>query len=221
MKKIIGFIKKYFFYIIISLFIFIIIFITCFLGDTKEVMAQVEEKIEDKPIKTTFKVDIKGAVNIPGVYELEENSRVIDALNKAGGVLDTADTSLINLSKKIKDEMTIIIYTKDEIVAYNEGKIKTEYVYIEVNNCPDQVNNACINEYTPSTENSNAETKSLININSASIDELQNLSGIGESKATSIIEYRNTTKFNVIEDIKNVKGIGDSLFEKIKDSITI
>jgi len=155
------------------------------------------------------------------VYELEENSRVIDALNKAGGVLDTADTSLINLSKKIKDEMTIIIYTKDEIVAYNEGKIKTEYVYIEVNNCPDQVNNACINEYTPSTENSNAETKSLININSASIDELQNLSGIGESKATSIIEYRNTTKFNVIEDIKNVKGIGDSLFEKIKDSITI
>ena len=207
--------KQYSYYIITSISIITIIIITCFLNNTREVIAKVEEK-KTEPVKT-IKVDVKGAIATPGVYELNINSRVIDAINMAGGVIEGANTSLINLSKKLTDEMVIIIYTNDEIREYNEGKIKTEYVYIEVNNCPDKINNACINEHNEET----AETNSLVNINEASVNELTSLPSIGESKANAIIEYRNEKKFEKIEDIKNVSGIGDSLYEKIKDKITI
>ena len=203
--------KNYISYFITSISIIIIIIITCFLNNTNKVLADVSKK--ETKIKTV-KVDIKGAVATPGVYELSNNSRVIDVINKAGGVIEGANTSLLNLSKKITDEMVIIIYTNDEIKEYNEGKIKTEYVYIEVNNCPDKINNACIKE-------SNEETNNLVNINTADVKELTSLTSIGESKANAIIEYRNQKKFDSIEDIKNVSGIGDSLYEKIKDNITI
>lgn len=203
--------KNYISYFITSISIIIIIIITCFLNNTNKVLADVSKK--ETKIKTV-KVDIKGAVATPGVYELSNNSRVIDVINKAGGVIEGANTNLLNLSKKITDEMVIIIYTNDEIKEYNEGKIKTEYVYIEVNNCPDKINNACIKE-------SNEETNNLVNINTADVKELTSLTSIGESKANAIIEYRNQKKFDSIEDIKNVSGIGDSLYEKIKDNITI
>ena len=72
------------------------------------------------------------------------------------------------------------------------------------------------------TDTKNDKTNGVVNINTASIDELMTLSGIGESKAKSIIEYRSTNgKFNTIEDIKNISGIGDALFNKIKDNITV
>lgn len=184
-----------------------------------ETTPSLEKQEEKQEIK--IKVEIKGAINNPGVYELEDNSRVVDLINVAGGLTENADTSLINLSKKLTDEMVVIIYTREEIENYNNSKIKTEYVYIEVPSCPDKVNEACIEEYQEETNN-NEETNKLININTAAINELTTLSGIGESKAKLIIEYREQNgNFKEINEITNVKGIGESLLEKIKDSITI
>lgn len=206
--------------IIISLLITIA---TYYFNQSEVVVAEttlsLEKQEEKQEIK--IKVEIKGAINNPGVYELEDNSRVVDLINVAGGLTENADTSLINLSKKLTDEMVVIIYTREEIENYNNSKIKTEYVYIEVPSCPDKVNEACIEEYQEEINN-NEETNKLININTASINELTTLSGIGESKAKLIIEYREQNgNFKEINEITNVKGIGESLLEKIKDSITI
>ena len=217
MKIILDYTKKYSIYIVISLLVIITILTTLFFTKTEPVLASNNKTIIPKKEKVTntIKVEIKGAVNNPGVYELEDSSRVIDAINISGGLREDANTNLINLSKKLKDEMVIIIYTNEEIINYNESKIKTEYVYIEVENCPDKINDACIKEYNDTSQNK------LVNLNTASLEEITSLPGIGESKAKTIIEYREKQKFNSIEDIQNIKGIGASLFEKIKENITV
>ena len=163
----------------------------------------------------TVFVDIKGAVNNPGVYELDTGSRVIDAIILAGDLREDADTSIINLSKELKDGMFIIVYTKEEISTYKDKIIPSKTIIKEIENkiiCPDTSNDACISD--------NDKQTGLININTASIEELTTLPGIGESKAKKIIEYREETPFETIEDIKNVSGIGDSAFDKIKNNIT-
>ena len=153
-------------------------------------------------------VDVKGSVKKPGVYEFKENDRVIDAIKLAGGLTKNADTSNINLSKKLKSEMVIVINTKSELKNNNNltcDAVCTREV-IEVNNCIE-------------TEN---KTNNKININTADINKLTELYCIGESKAKTIIEYRTTNGlFKNIEDIKNISGIGESLYNKIKDKITV
>lgn len=171
-------------------------------------------------------VDIKGQVINPGVYELEENSRVIDVINLAGGLTENANTSLINLSKKIEDGMVIIIYSNEEVANSNIKEVETVFKTIEKEcNCPNIKNDSCINtELDNNTEKENTdieETNKLININTASKEELMTLNSIGESKAEAIIKYRNEKKFETTSDIKNVSGIGDALFEKIKEFITV
>lgn len=167
-----------------------------------------EEKIEDlKDDTNTVIVDIKGMVVNPGVYEVPSSFRVNDVIETAGGLLDGADTSKINLAKVVSDEMTIIIYSNEEIIE----KYKNE---VCVCDCPDISNDACISY--------NNEDDTLVNINTADIDELMEIKGIGRSKAKAIIEYRDKMgNFNSIDDIKNVDGIGDSLFEKIKMYIKV
>ena len=177
--------------------------------------------IEEEP--KTVKVDIKGQVKNPGVYELDANSRVIDVIELSGGVNNNADNSLINLSKKIKDEMVIIVYSKIEVQKLKEDKIK-ECV------CPAS-NDACITnekqetlteKQASKTDNTSNGTNDKISINTATLEQLQTLTGIGEAKAEAIIEYRmKNGLFTTIEEIKNVAGIGESIFEKIKDNITI
>lgn len=167
-----------------------------------------EEKIEDlKDDTNTVIVDIKGMVVNPGVYEVPSSFRVNDVIETAGGLLDGADTSKINLAKIVSDEMTIIIYSNEEIIE----KYKNE---VCVCDCPDINNDACISD--------NNEDDTLVNINTADIDQLMEIKGIGRSKAKAIIEYRDKNgNFNSIDDIKNVYGIGDSLFEKIKMYIKV
>lgn len=184
--------------------------------EIKETEIVKEEKIEKnktKEKKHTLKIDIKGEIQNPGVYELTNENNVIDAINMAGGLTKQSDTSNINLSKKLTDEMVIIIYSKEEIKNMTEKEKIT---------CP-PCNNACINE---SDEKGKLEIKEenneLININEATKEELQKLNGIGESKAEAIIEYREKVgKFEKIEDIKNVPGIGEAAFEKIKNNIKV
>ena len=174
------------------------------------------KELEDITLLTTTKqittktemifVDIKGSVNKPGVYKFNINDRVIDAINKAGGLTKNANTNNINLSQKLTNEMVVYVYSDDEIKKGN-NKITCntlcENNIIEVNNC---------------VENTN---KDLININTATLEELLTLPGIGESKAKSIIEYREENKFKNVEELMNVNGIGESLFEQIKNKITI
>lgn len=160
---------------------------------------------ENKDDVTTVIVDIKGMVVNPGVYEVPSNYRVNDVILIAGGLLEGADTSKINLAKIVNDEMSIIVYSSDEVLQ----KYKDE---ICICDCSSVINDACISN----------EEDSLVNINTADIDELMEIKGIGRSKAKAIIEYREDNgNFNSISDIMNVDGIGESLFEKIKIYITV
>lgn len=183
----------------------------------------IPEIVEEIIIPKEYIVDIKGAVVNPGVYKLNENSIVNDAINIAGGLNKNADTKCINLSKKIHDEMVIYVYTKSETwqILNKEKETKKENNVI----CEEIKNDAHIEEKNTEVkkeEKVEETTNTLININSDGIDKLTTLPGIGESKAKTIIEYRETNgNFKTIEELKNVSGIGDSTFEKIKDLITI
>lgn len=179
-----------------------------------------KEKQEDNIEETTkYTIDIKGAIKNPGVYQLNSNLTVNDAITAAGGLTKDADTSIINLAKKITDEMVIIIYTKEEVK--NSNIVDTVIKVVEKECiCPNIENDSCLNTEIKDTI-TNKEESSLVNINTASIEELQTIKGIGENKAKSIIEYREKNgNFKNIEDIKNVEGIGDSLYETIKVYIT-
>lgn len=164
-----------------------------------------------------YLVDIKGAVNNPGVYKVEIGARVNDVVNMAGGFTDNADTSLINLSKLVSDEMVIIIYTVEEVK--NSNLVNTVIKIVEKEcECPNIENDGCINDKITDTI-TNGDGK--VNINTASVEELLKLEGIGESKAEAIIKYREENgKFNTIDELTKVSGIGTNVYEKIKDNIT-
>lgn len=173
------------------------------------------KKTSTKEEKIIYKVDIKGEVHNPGIYSLEANSRVIDVIELAGGLTENANTTVINLSKKIIDEMVIIVYSNDQVKDFE----KTEEIQKQVQEkCIGETihNDACI------TDNLEQDAPKLISINTATKEELMQLTGIGEAKALDIIKYREENgPFQSIEDIKNVSGIGDSLFAKIKENITV
>lgn len=177
-------------------------------------------KAEESNARCTYFVDIKGSINNPGVYEVDCSKRVIDVINMAGGLTEDADTTILNLSKKVKDEMYIIVYSNSQIKEYKEKLLPSKEIIKKVEEkiiCPDNSNDAC-EKSSIFKEETKIEGK--ININTASKEELMNLPSIGESKADKIIEYRKTNIFNTIDDIKNVSGIGESIFNKIKDYIT-
>lgn len=160
----------------------------------EEVKEQIEEKIENNIQK--IKVDIKGEILNPGVYELELGNRIIDVVNLSGGFTNNAVTTNVNLSKKIYDEMVILIPDKGNVCEI-------------------------IQDYSVSNNEEKNVDNGLVNINTASREDLLNLTGVGESKADAIIEYRKQNRFESIEDIMNIPGIKESLFNKIKDEITV
>ena len=185
----------------------------------EETEVVIKKKEKQASSEIYFKVDIKGQVNNPGIYSLKEGSRVIDVIEASGGLTENANTTVINLSKKIEDEMVIIIYSNEEVNNFAKTKEVEKQV---IDNCIKKdenslQNDACINQ---SNEQSNTDNN-LININTATQEELMTLPGIGESKAKDIITYRSENAFTSIEDIKNVPGIGESLFAKIKENITV
>lgn len=189
--------------------------------EAKEVLkvSKKEEKEENKVDTTTYKVDIKGEVVSPGIYTMKKDSRVMDVITEAGGLTENADTSVINLSKKVSDEMVIIVYSYEQVRDFAKTK-EVEKVVGEA--CVsggeyELKNDACI----AVGEKKELASTGNISINTATKEELMTLSGIGESKAIAIIEYRETKgPFEKIEDIQNVNGIGESLFAKIKENIT-
>lgn len=158
-----------------------------------------ENKEETKEMGTGIFVHIDGWIQNPGVYEIKENDRVNTIIEKAGGLKEGASIKSINLAARLSDGDKIYIPNREE-----EKQIETTEV---------KGNNTGTVKITKNSK---------ININKASISELKQITGIGESTANKIIDYRdNVGKFKKIEDIKKVKGIGDSKYESIKDKITI
>ena len=160
-------------------------------------------KVETNVIEEVEKivVHVSGQVNNPGVITLNENSRIIDAINVAGGLTNKADISKVNLAYVLEDALKIYIPSVEEEMYILEGSGDTESV---------------INSETKKEE------KLMVNINTANAIELSELPGIGNSTALKIITYRNDNgKFSTIEDIKNVSGIGESKFNAIKDNIFV
>jgi competence protein comEA helix-hairpin-helix repeat region len=183
----------------------------------KNIVEEKEEKVKAEK-EEEYKVDIKGAVITPGLYSLPKSSRVIDVINKAGGLKDNANTTPINLSLKIKDEMVIIIYTNEEVENFVKTKEKEARMIKECNEFNNLRNDACIN----TKPNKETKVEGKININTATKEELNTLPGIGSSKAKSIIEYREKVNgFKEIDELKKVEGIGEELFAKIKENIII
>ena len=203
--------KKYI--IIALLFIFLIIGIIIVKQfDTEEKesleLISIEEETEqdNKSIEEEedykIVVHITGEVEKEGIIEIKEGGRISDAIDAAGGLTKEADLERVNLAYELEDGQKIYIPNKND-------KDIEEYVTEGVEDIvlPDEISNM---------------GDGLININKADLEELQELDGIGEALAENIIAYReNNGKFKDIEDIKNVSGIGDSKYEKIKDSIKI
>ncbi len=154
-------------------------------------------------------VYITGCVKNPGVYRLGKEERLTSAVELAGGFTYEASEECVNLASKLEDGEHIKILSKKQYKKISEGAAKD-------NKLSDS--NECV-----TIDNINASNNSnLININTASKEELCSLAGVGEAKADSIVEYRDTKGFfKKIDDLKNVSGIGDAVFDKIKDSITV
>ncbi|MCR5147230.1 MAG: helix-hairpin-helix domain-containing protein [Clostridia bacterium] len=165
---------------------------------------QSENKKEEEKKANKIYIHIIGEVNNSGVIELEKGNRIVDAIKKAGGVTEKADLAKVNLVFVLSDGQKIRIPSVDD-------KEKVEYVI------KDNGNNIIENSIYNSGLGGGK-----VNLNSATQTELETLSGIGPSLAARILEYRNKVgKFKKIDELKNVKGIGDSKFQNIKDQVVI
>lgn len=152
-------------------------------------------------------VHVCGAVSLPGVYELEEGSRVMDAVLAAGGFSDEADEEYVNLATVLADGDKVRIPTKNEVAELSVDGLQEN-------------DNGVIS--AERLNNSEQEAQNKVNINTADEAELCSLPGIGQTRAESIIAYRNARgAFAEIEDIMQVSGIKESSFQKIKDKITV
>lgn len=147
--------------------------------------------------ETMIYVDIKGAVKVPGIYQLKNQQRIWDALALAGGVSEEADTTQVNYAQKVKDQMIIYVPKKGEAVAQSLETLQ---------------------ESAPAQQNQEEK----INLNTATEAELQTISGIGAKKAQEIIRFRDEQgPFKTVEELKNVSGIGEKTVERLKDMLTV
>ena len=157
--------------------------------DEKEDKNQKEEVVEQDLIT----VDVKGAVKSPGIYDLPVGSRINDAVQKAGGLTDNADSKSINLAQRISDEALVYVPTKEE--ATNQEA------------------------YSNAT---NTKENKKVNLNKASLEELKQVKGLGAKRAQDIIDHRESNgKFKSVDELKKVSGIGAKTIEKLKEYVTV
>ena len=154
-------------------------------------------------------VHLCGAVKEPGVYEVESGSRLYEVLKRAGGLTEAACDTFLNQAQVLTDGSQIYVPTKEEVA---NGSLDNPV------NSQGQVGETAENATTKTEDSS----KDKVNINTADVSELMTLSGIGESKAKAIVEYRESNgAFKSIEELMNISGIKEGVFQKIKDSITL
>ena len=157
----------------------------------KEVKEEKEESLEQDLIT----VDVKGAVKSPGIYDLPVGSRVNDAVQKAGGLTEQADSKSLNLAQKVSDEALVYVPTKGE---------------------------EATNQQTNSGVPSSTSKDKKVNLNKASLEELKQVKGLGGKRAQDIIDHRESNgKFKSVDELKKVSGIGAKTIEKLKDYVTV
>lgn len=156
-----------------------------------QTLAELPAQDATEQTEAVLYVHITGRVHSPGVVRMDTGARLQDAVEAAGGLYPDADTTQINLSMKLKDEDKIHIPAQGELPA------------------------------AAGAANSGLVEDGLIDINHAGANELETLPGIGPALAQRIIEYREGSPFSAIEDIQNVRGIGEKLFEGMKEQITV
>ena len=157
--------------------------------EEKSQKSETEEVVE----KDLITVDVKGAVKSPAIYDLPVGSRINDAVQKAGGLTDNADSKSINLAQRISDEALVYVPTKEEATSQEAHS------------------NA-----------SNTKENKKVNLNKASLEELKQVKGLGGKRAQDIIDHRETNgKFKSVDDLKKVSGIGAKTVEKLKEYVTV
>jgi len=151
-----------------------------------------KEEKEESPEQDLITVDVKGAVKSPGIYDLPVGSRVHDAVQKAGGLTDEADSKSLNLAQKVSDEALVYVPTKGEEAASQQVASGT-------------------------TASTSKDKK--VNLNKASLEELKQVKGLG---GQDIIDHREANgKFKSVDELKKVSGIGAKTIEKLKDYVTV
>ena len=154
-----------------------------------------KEEKEESPEQDLITVDVKGAVKSPGIYDLPVGSRVHDAVQKAGGLTDEADSKSLNLAQKVSDEALVYVPTKGEEAASQQVASGT-------------------------TASTSKDKK--VNLNKASLEELKQVKGLGGKRAQDIIDHREANgKFKSVDELKKVSGIGAKTIEKLKDYVTV
>lgn len=165
---------------------------------SKETSTEKEVKKEEKeePLEQELiTVDVKGAVKSPGIYDLPVGSRVHDAVQRAGGLTEEADSKSLNLAQKVSDEALVYVPTKGEEAASQQTASGTP----------------------PSTSKDKK-----VNLNKASLEELKQVKGLGGKRAQDIIDHREANgKFKSVDELKKVSGIGAKTIEKLKDYVTV
>lgn len=157
----------------------------------KEVKKEEKEESSEQELIT---VDVKGAVKSPGIYDLPVGSRVHDAVQKAGGLTEEADSKSLNLAQKVSDEALVYVPTKGE-----------------------EASQQTASGTTPSTSK-----EKKVNLNKASLEELKQVKGLGGKRAQDIIDHREANgKFKSVDELKKVSGIGAKTIEKLKDYVTV
>ena len=156
------------------------------------------QEVEDKTtISTVIYVDVKGEVHHPGVYQMKAENRVKDLIEAAGGFTPLADDHKLNLSQLLEDQMVIVVPKKGE----------------EVNSELAQA---------PTSQKKEVGKEGKVNINTATVEELKTLKGIGEKKAEAIIEYRKKNgSFKNKEELMKVRGIGKKLYESFQERVIV
>ena len=153
---------------------------------------EVKEELVEQDLIT---VDVKGAVKSPGIYDLPVGSRVNDAVQKAGGLTEQADSKSLSLAQKVSDEALVYVPTKGEEAA---------------------------SQQTASGTTSSTSKEKKVNLNKASLEELKQVKGLGGKRAQDIIDHREANgKFKSVDELKKVSGIGAKTIEKLKDYVTV
>ena len=162
---------------------------------SKDSVSENEVKKEEPVEQDLITVDVKGAVKAPGIYDLPVGSRVNDAVQKAGGLTEQADSKSLNLAQKVSDEALVYVPTKGE---------------------------ESTSQQTSSGTTSSTSKDKKVNLNKASLEELKQVKGLGGKRAQDIIDHRESNgKFKSVDELKKVSGIGAKTIEKLKDYVTV
>ena len=162
---------------------------------SKDSVSEKDVKKEEPLEQDLITVDVKGAVKAPGIYDLPVGSRVNDAVQKAGGLTEQADSKALNLAQKVSDEALVYVPTKGEEAASQQA-----------------------GSGAPSSTSKDKK----VNLNKASLEELKQVKGLGGKRAQDIIDHREANgKFKSVDELKKVSGIGAKTIEKLKDYVTV